>query len=59
MRATSSICTARSSRSKAPTRDLRASRPALRDFLAAWLLQPGAGARVHALLDERLAAAGR
>jgi hypothetical protein len=29
--------------------------PALRDFLAAWLLQPGAGARVHALLDERLA----
>jgi hypothetical protein len=31
--------------------------PALRDFLADWLLQPGAGARVHALLDERLAAA--
>jgi RecB family exonuclease len=28
--------------------------PALREFLAAWLLQPGAGARVHALLDERL-----
>ncbi|MGH8695314.1 MAG: PD-(D/E)XK nuclease family protein [Burkholderiales bacterium] len=29
--------------------------PALRDFLAQWLLQPGEGARVHALLDERLA----
>jgi hypothetical protein len=29
--------------------------PALRDFLAAWLLQPGAGARVHALLDDQLA----
>jgi len=30
--------------------------PALREFLADWLLQPGAGARVHAILDERLAA---
>jgi hypothetical protein len=31
--------------------------PPLRDFLAQWLLQPGAGPRVHALLDERLATA--
>jgi RecB family exonuclease len=31
--------------------------PALRDFLAAWLLEPGAGARVHDLLDRRLSAA--
>lgn len=30
--------------------------PALRDFLARWLLQPGEGARIHAVLDERLAA---
>jgi RecB family exonuclease len=28
--------------------------PALRDFLAQWLLQPGEGAGIHALLDERL-----
>jgi hypothetical protein len=28
--------------------------PALRDFLGAWLLQPGAGPRVQAILDERL-----
>lgn len=28
--------------------------PALRDFLATWLLQPGPGPRVEALLDERL-----
>jgi len=28
--------------------------PALRGFLAEWLLQPGADARVHALLDARL-----
>jgi hypothetical protein len=30
--------------------------PALREFLAGWLLQPGGGPRVHARLDERLAA---
>lgn len=29
--------------------------PALRDFLGTWLLQPGEGPRVQALLDERLA----
>jgi hypothetical protein len=29
--------------------------PALRAFLEAWLLQPGAGPRVQSLLDERLA----
>lgn len=29
--------------------------PALRAFLDTWLLQPGAGPRVHTLLDERLA----
>src|SRR3989454_7798231 len=28
--------------------------PALREFLARWLLQPGDGARVHTILDERL-----
>jgi hypothetical protein len=28
--------------------------PALREFLARWLLQPGEGARVQAILDERL-----
>ena len=28
--------------------------PALRQFLARWLLQPGEGGRVHAILDERL-----
>lgn len=28
--------------------------PTLRDFLGQWLLQPGQGARVHALLDELL-----
>src|SRR5439155_15537351 len=37
-----------------PLRDLW---PAVRDFLAAWLLEPGAGARVHDLLDRPLAAA--
>lgn len=31
--------------------------PALRDFLAEWLLQPGEGPRVQSLLDERLGAA--
>jgi hypothetical protein len=31
--------------------------PALRDFLDAWLLQPGDGPRVAAILDERLASA--
>jgi hypothetical protein len=31
--------------------------PALRSFLADWLLQPGPGARVQALLDESLATA--
>jgi len=30
--------------------------PALRDFLGTWLLQPGEGPRVQALLEERLAA---
>jgi len=29
--------------------------PALRDFLGTWLLQPGEGPRVQALLDEQLA----
>jgi RecB family exonuclease len=31
--------------------------PAMRAFLESWLLQPGSGPRVHALLDERLALA--
>jgi RecB family exonuclease len=35
-------------------RPLSATWPALQEFLARWLLQPGEGARVHALLDERL-----
>jgi RecB family exonuclease len=30
--------------------------PLLREFLARWLLQPGEGARVHTILDERLSA---
>jgi hypothetical protein len=33
--------------------------PALRGFLGDWLLQPGPGARVQALLDEALATAAR
>jgi RecB family exonuclease len=37
-----------------PMRDLW---PALREFLAGWLLEPGTGARIHALLDRELSGA--
>jgi RecB family exonuclease len=36
-------------------RPLAALWPAMREFIASWLLQPGGGPRVHAVLDERLA----